>query len=1140
MMLTTDAVVSASSFDRRQHQQQQHHFELFNRNHLKQTMAYFQVNPSTDDTSDCDAQSDKSNSNTNIKKSIQIENNGRSSSRRKQAAPRSRLVRQCDQCDFTSSIINEFKTHLKFEHGQEQIFFCEQCRFYTSSSFDYNLHLHTHQTNLQSTKVNESDEDDNISSKEQNSFLFENDEPISDDEQNPSTSTNKKLNLSVTSSHSNSIQQTLLIPDRKRPYNVSVDPKRYRRVPDPDDASAVKFACSLCGNLYKWRKSLNKHWKEKHNDEEAPPLDAPVTIRPPKSSSSTLTIQSKPTQRTSEILPQTSMNPPPTSTHHPAFPFNTYAWLNFASQQMFSAPPPTNTNNDQSSNAPLDLTIKTSNKISSSPSATLVNPIRKIHRDSNSSNDEQRDSANYNGNDSEDDGHSEHASSSSPPNPYGQKIFICSICEQRFLTVESINEHFLKNHLVELENEISGKSPPRNTNVAQQNEEWNLSDPVNPLKCIKCDFVGRWPTELQKHAASHSTSRPFKCLVCSLTYKWRWDLAKHWDRTHACGVKGANLINPYKKRDREQARSMMEIAPTSTTKSNDHHSTCSSIASTTSTIKKHSDDDDEQSETTSIHSDNDDQPQIKRLKRDDEKNLSFPSFIPPPATTAANMFFPSTSLFPHHSMFSSFLDPSLLLPPKFNYSTRPNLDLFKQATALLQQTQSPNSSRSSSPRTSSPQQRMHAVAAAMVAAAANGNSNHHHHHQSQQRITPNIVSQPKKFEKEERNFQCRWCDYRGRWRSELIQHMRCHHARDKPYHCSACPYASSWKWDVQKHVKKQHVHDSAKIVELPDKYLFQTTLKAKYEGTDDRSLAPPPLTEEDYSFFGADVQEKLSSMKYTRERTLACQQCPFSANSMAELRRHIIVHSSESPYHCFNCDFKSKWKCDVKKHMRLCNHHGPVLVGRKAMAKVMESLGLVIGNNEINKTLSLEKSNASIPISTYLTQQSKSNEIEEDEQEIDEDENQNLIIVDENHEDEVQEDDEDNVEQINLPKTNHSRLQNSNLRCRQCDYEADDLSDLLIHRKAHASMKYNHEEKSSNNSDIENDDDEKEKNQDILFDQQTFDYELHWLENNPLIKQLVTIQPKTRSIIYNCSQCNYTVTNNRQYFLNHLDHQHNE
>ena len=144
----------------------------------------------------------------------------------------------------------------------------------------------------------------------------------------------------------------------------------------------------------------------------------------------------------------------------------------------------------------------------------------------------------------------------------------------------------------------------------------------------------------------------------------------------------------------------------------------------------------------------------------------------------------------------------------------------------------------------------------------------------------------------------------------------------------------------------------------------------------------------------------------------------------------------------------------------------------------------------MNKTLSFEKSNASIPIAAYLNQQNKSNEIEEDEQEIDEDENQNLIIVDENQEEEEEEDDND-VEQVSLPKHNHSRLQNGNLRCRQCDYEDVDLSNLLIHRKAHASMKYTREEKTSNNnSDIENDDDEKEKNQDLLFDQQTFDYGL--------------------------------------------------
>ena len=93
------------------------------------------------------------------------------------------------------------------------------------------------------------------------------------------------------------------------------------------------------------------------------------------------------------------------------------------------------------------------------------------------------------------------ANNSQSSQAYNQKLFVCSICDAKFHVVDQVNEHFLKNHLNEYQRELSSKSPPRNTNVAQQNEEWQLSDPLNPLKCIKCDFVGRWPTELQKHAA---------------------------------------------------------------------------------------------------------------------------------------------------------------------------------------------------------------------------------------------------------------------------------------------------------------------------------------------------------------------------------------------------------------------------------------------------------------------------------------------------------------------------------------------------------------------------------------------------------------------------------------------------------------
>ena len=471
---------------------------------------------------------------------------------------------------------------------------------------------------------------------------------------------------------------------------------------------------------------------------------------------------------------------------HPAFSFNPYAWFKLATSMS------TNSSNDQ---VPLDLRIKSA---------------------------DPHDSEEDDGRDSSDD-----ASSSSPQNSSGQKVFTCSICDQRFLSVELVNEHFLNNHLSELENEIAGKSPPRNTNVAQQNEEWNLSDPVNPLKCIQCDFVGRWPTELQKHAASHSTSRPFKCLVCSLTYKWRWgkisicfsnkylyysDLAKHWDRAHACSGKGINLINPYKKRDRDQARSLIDLSTVSSTKvqtSSDRHSVCSPTSNEDLPKNNAIDRSDNEKCQNSIIFDNDDEPNdIKRLKQDDNKVLfAPPPILPPPpppipSAMSPSMYFPSP-FFPHHPMLASFINPSLLLQPKFNYPSRlptlsmnPNLDLLKQTSAFFHRSASPNSSRSSSsssPRSSSPahhqqQQRMHAVAP--VVSATNGNSNYHFHQQRQQQ-------QQRKVEKEERNFQCRWCDYRGRWRSELIQHMRCHHARDKPYHCSACTYASSWKWDVQ-------------------------------------------------------------------------------------------------------------------------------------------------------------------------------------------------------------------------------------------------------------------------------------------------------------------------------------------------------
>lgn len=503
----------------------------------------------------------------------------------------------------------------------------------------------------------------------------------------------------------------------KRHYNSEVDPARYRKVVEE---GMTKFACSICGNTYKWRKSLNKHWKEKHITETPPPLDAPVTVKlrngtttvnctsassTPKLGSggaSNTSSNSKPSPSvvkpnnfksasTNENMYQKSMhnsngnnNTSNSKFQYPSMPLNSaqqpqqpqrpllpnQSFLNpfdfnnanganpagipnnlasyfsafqqllannslfnpqlnqqinptataAAQKQQINTPTSKSTSNNNGSalknstknafsssdlanhhETPLDLSMKSEsthvsrqqqaskreansqNLVSQAISmlnknnnadknghnsrSSSISSHRSLRSNNTSPNNSRSNSPNQQSNMDNMNEYSDETSmlmstsmttpsrksqlnsSAAQQQTYNQKLFVCSICDAKFHVVDQINDHFSKNHINEYQRELSSKSPPRNTNVAQQNEEWNLSDPNNPLKCIKCDFVGRWPTELQKHAASHSTSRPFKCLICSLTYKWRWDLAKHFDRTHPA------FRNPYKKRDRDAARS---------------------------------------------------------------------------------------------------------------------------------------------------------------------------------------------------------------------------------------------------------------------------------------------------------------------------------------------------------------------------------------------------------------------------------------------------------------------------------------------------------------------------------------------------------------------------------------------------------
>lgn len=198
-------------------------------------------------------------------------------------------------------------------------------------------------------------------------------------------------------------------------------------------------------------------------------------------------------------------------------------------------------------------------------------------------------------------------------------------------------------------------------------------------------------------------------------------------------------------------------------------------------------------------------------------------------------------------------------------------------------------------------------------------------------------------------YKCQICEYRARWPSEITQHMK-NHSDEKPYHCPRCSYKSKWKWDVVKHLKRcgggtiRDVIDTNKIkkhsappnVTVMPQGSFQRPGLTSQANSSQRnaesrfsisSVAEALASNNSAIMSMADMNkanyedyEKIMSLSSSQQPIFKsiinqgvyhCFECPFVAQSPAELKRHAVLHSENKPFSCTICGYSSRWKCDL-------------------------------------------------------------------------------------------------------------------------------------------------------------------------------------------------------------------------------------
>ena len=162
-----------------------------------------------------------------------------------------------------------------------------------------------------------------------------------------------------------------------------------------------------------------------------------------------------------------------------------------------------------------------------------------------------------------------------------------------------------------------------------------------------------------------------------------------------------------------------------------------------------------------------------------------------------------------------------------------------------------------------------------------------------------------------KQFSCTICDYRALQKTTLMVHMR-RHTGEKPYKCSMCDYAAT----RQHHVT---IHERTHTGEKP----FACS-KCSYRANDTDKLKIHMKRHFKRELYSCELCDKkfvsktglIGHRKYghTTERPHQCPECDYKSKTRGVLLKHLKTHTDEKPFKCVQCSFSTRYKLNLKKH----------------------------------------------------------------------------------------------------------------------------------------------------------------------------------------------------------------------------------